>query len=195
MIAPAHPIGATIRARREQLGLSQYDAALKAGTDMKHWSVWENGKRTPEPELLERIAGALQCPAESLANGNGKPTLTIGEAVRKRREQLGLSRFELGRRFGGYDTDITRIEEGTRRPFNSTIARLAAAMRCSVEELVTGTATNGEGGGLREIVPGSLAWEREESFKRQAVKLRRGEHFQRRHPVTLHPGLLSPMGF
>jgi transcriptional regulator with XRE-family HTH domain len=52
-----------IRQRREQLGLTQADAAKRAGfPNLQKWSQYETG-RIPDPQLssLEAIAKALKC--------------------------------------------------------------------------------------------------------------------------------------
>jgi transcriptional regulator with XRE-family HTH domain len=52
-----------IKSRREQLGLSQDEAATLAGfPNRQKWSQYENG-RIPDPQLstLEAIAKALRC--------------------------------------------------------------------------------------------------------------------------------------
>lgn len=57
-----------IRKRRDELGLTQAEAADKAGfPNAQKWSNYENG-RIPDPQLstLEAIAKALRCPVAKL---------------------------------------------------------------------------------------------------------------------------------
>lgn len=57
-----------IRTRREQLGLTQAQAAERAGfPNLQKWSQYENG-RIPDPQLssLEAIAQALNCKVAKL---------------------------------------------------------------------------------------------------------------------------------
>lgn len=59
---------AFIRARRQQLKLTQQQCADAAGfPNLQKWSQYENG-RVPDPQLstLEAIAKALRCPVAKL---------------------------------------------------------------------------------------------------------------------------------
>ena len=53
-------LGATIRIRREALGLSQADVGADAGLHRTYISGIERGERNPSIISLARIAGALQ---------------------------------------------------------------------------------------------------------------------------------------
>lgn len=68
--SPAVAVGARIRARREQLGLSAVDLAAKADIDITTYSKLENGRsgsRGPTLSRLYQVAKALGCrPAELL---------------------------------------------------------------------------------------------------------------------------------
>ncbi len=57
-----------IRARREKLGMSQQEAATKAGIGSRQrWNDIEAGRRINITlEILERIASALGCKAKDL---------------------------------------------------------------------------------------------------------------------------------
>ena len=56
-----------IRSRREQLGLSQTDAALLAKMPVQNWNRVESGERSdPRLSSAQRIAFALRCRLESL---------------------------------------------------------------------------------------------------------------------------------
>ena len=48
-----------IRAERRAVGLSQSQLARAAGVPQANLSAYENGRRTPSPNVLERIKGAL----------------------------------------------------------------------------------------------------------------------------------------
>ncbi len=59
-------LGAAIRERRQELGLSQEAAAHEAGISATYWSDCENGKRNPASVNIVRIAGALGTSAAQL---------------------------------------------------------------------------------------------------------------------------------
>ncbi|GHC95982.1 hypothetical protein GCM10007079_48040 [Nocardiopsis terrae] len=52
----------------------------------------------------------------------------LGEAVRLRREELGWSQAELGRRCGMPQSSIARFEHGGTQPTLTTLERLAEAL-------------------------------------------------------------------
>lgn len=52
-------LGATVRARREELSLSQEEAAYRAGYDRTYWGRIERGDANPTLLTLQAIAGAL----------------------------------------------------------------------------------------------------------------------------------------
>jgi len=53
---------AKIKARRERIGLSQREAAERAGMPQPHWARLESGGR-PDPQLstAEAVSKALKC--------------------------------------------------------------------------------------------------------------------------------------
>ncbi len=55
-------IGERIRARRQELGLSQVKLAARLGVDPTHVVKYENGKRTPRVENIPLLAEILQVP-------------------------------------------------------------------------------------------------------------------------------------
>lgn len=54
--------------------------------------------------------------------------LTIGERVRKRREELGLTQAALADRMGCYQPDVSRLESGQQTPRVDTMQRVADAL-------------------------------------------------------------------
>lgn len=55
-------IGEKIYALRKELGLSQKDFAEKVGTSQSAINYWENGKRQPRLEQIQKIVSALNIP-------------------------------------------------------------------------------------------------------------------------------------
>ena len=63
--------------------------------------------------------------------------MTLGEHVRKRREQLGLSQRELARGSGIPQSTISNIERGVQEDVTTAVLRpLARALRCSADLLI-----------------------------------------------------------
>ena len=59
-------VGAAVRSRRKELGLSQEELGYKAKLDRTYISGVERGVRNPTVVVLEKIADALKIPAYRL---------------------------------------------------------------------------------------------------------------------------------
>lgn len=60
-----------IKKARIAAGLSQEQAAEKAGIKVQSWQKYEYGERTPKDDMLERIAGVLQVDIKVLTSFSG----------------------------------------------------------------------------------------------------------------------------
>lgn len=61
--------------------------------------------------------------------------MAIGEAIRKRRDELKLTQQEVGARMGEHPLYISRWERGS-APSLDNIKKLAAALETTVDELL-----------------------------------------------------------
>ena len=61
-----HELGARIRARRKQVGLTQEQLALVAGVDRSYFGAVERGERNVTFIVLYRLALALECDIAAL---------------------------------------------------------------------------------------------------------------------------------
>lgn len=78
--APQKMIAARIRRARRDTGLSLDNVAEKAGTSRQHLINLEKGRHRPRPEMLERIAAALDRPIDFfLVPEAGEPNPFPGE--------------------------------------------------------------------------------------------------------------------
>ena len=67
-ITPRYAVSVDIREERRAAGLSQSQLARAAGVPQPNLSAYENGRRMPSPEVLERIRRALAVrPSERVA--------------------------------------------------------------------------------------------------------------------------------
>ena len=64
----------------------------------------------------------------------------LGTAIRSRRTRLGLAQREIALRAQTTEAAISHIERGIRRPSAPLLARLAAALGCSADDLLAGVA-------------------------------------------------------
>ena len=116
-----------LRAIRRRLGLSQADFASKVGLDEGSVCRWESGSRQPSQWMANRVAAILdrlEIPSGAGSDDvpivpsamtyfdrtrwrrrpppdliDGGPTC-LGDLIRRRRLELGLSQEQLGKRFG-----------------------------------------------------------------------------------------------
>ena len=66
-----------VKARRAALGMTQREAAKRAGIPPSHWSSRiEGGERSnPSLETVERVAAVLRCPVTALLS----PTVEVAD--------------------------------------------------------------------------------------------------------------------
>jgi len=134
-------IAGRLRAVRRRLGLSQADFAAKVGLNEGSVCRWESGSRRPSQWMANRVGvilDYLERTAQQHAGTNGldvetlpltyfdrtrwrrrpPPALTNGEAVtigdrlRRRRLELGLSQVQLGKQLGVGRATVYRWERG-----------------------------------------------------------------------------------
>ncbi len=63
--------------------------------------------------------------------------MTIGENIRQRRKAAGLRQRELANRLGVSQGRVSDLERGRTEPRLDTIRRLAAALGCTMADLLT----------------------------------------------------------
>ena len=73
---------------------------------------------------------------------------SIGDAVRVRRAELRLSQRDLAGAAGTTAAAVSHIERGLRNPSAGLLARLAAALQCSADSLISGSVADAEGSPL-----------------------------------------------
>jgi transcriptional regulator with XRE-family HTH domain len=93
-MAVSKSIGNTIKLCRGQRGLSQGDLAERAGLSVSYLSLIEQGKRTPNLEILEDIADALRIPLNILVFLASDKT-ELAELDKSAAEKLSLVALKL----------------------------------------------------------------------------------------------------
>lgn len=74
-----------IRRRRIELGLSQAEAAKRAGVSKYTWNRWETRKFSPSPEHMEALCRALRCERQEVSSLLAKDRVRQ-DAERQRRD-------------------------------------------------------------------------------------------------------------
>src|SRR5689334_24762348 len=71
-----------------------------------------------------------------MAHKSGVNTAELGNAIRRRREQQGMSLRDLADETGVSASTLSRIENGTGKPDDDNIARLAAWLDMPIERMM-----------------------------------------------------------
>lgn len=71
-------VGAIVKARREELSLSQERVAYAAQIEQTELSKIERGKKQPTVALARRLASALHLPSDALLDSNPSVTSRLG---------------------------------------------------------------------------------------------------------------------
>ena len=82
-----------------------------------------------------------------MANSTGKSlvnTVELGRAIRRKREETGLSLRDVADETGVSASTLSRIENGTGKPDADNIARLTAWLNVPVERIMSGRAEGDE---------------------------------------------------
>lgn len=74
-------LGERIRAARKRAGLSHDTLAARVGTSRQHLIRLEKGIHHPKPEMLSRIAEALGCTVEDLADADDEESDPVGDLM------------------------------------------------------------------------------------------------------------------
>ncbi|MBQ2953918.1 MAG: helix-turn-helix transcriptional regulator [Clostridia bacterium] len=95
-------IGATIRARRTEAGLTQAELAERLNVSAQSVSHWERGETLPDISTLPDLACILGCSVDMLLGGPAgrfRRRITVGDmqqaigCIRRLRELLGANHF------------------------------------------------------------------------------------------------------
>ena len=82
-----------------------------------------------------------------------KQAPSMGESVRARRSALRLSQRDVACAAGTTAAAVSHIERGIRKPSAGLLARLAAALQCSADDLLRGVVrTEDESPCIRQVV-------------------------------------------
>ena len=82
-----------------------------------------------------------------MANSTGKSlvnTVELGRAIRRKREEAGLSLRDVADETGVSASTLSRIENGTGKPDADNIARLTAWLNVPVERIMSGRENTGD---------------------------------------------------
>src|ERR1700754_2216356 len=87
--------------------------------------VWDSQRARRRPKMADQ--------SKSLVN-----TVELGRAIRRKREELGLSLRDVADETSVSASTLSRIENGTGKPDADNIARLTAWLEVPVERILSG---------------------------------------------------------
>lgn len=146
-------LGERLRLVREERGLSLSELAEKAGISPSYLSEIERDNVYPAIHTLKLLANSLKVSVSSLIGPGG----TIGQKLRRAREEQGLSQAALARSAGVSPGLVGQIEHGRVQPSLQTIEKLAGVLGVSPCYLIIDDADSGSmlemmGPDLRELL-------------------------------------------
>ncbi len=151
-----HPVGARLRLRRERLGLTVRETALRAGLKLSsasYLSQLESGAKTPHPGLARRLAEVLEDDPRIYlawaATGRRSDPLETARAVRTLAELLRHPRYDLSPAGAAPSADVGTGADPSLAPLGRAVE---AAPGPGVPALGPGPA-GGEVPGARLLVP------------------------------------------
>jgi transcriptional regulator with XRE-family HTH domain len=106
-----------LKRHREGLGWSQEEAARKLGVSPSVLSWWETGRRKPRGRYLAKVYALLNNDPRSA------PT-TVGEQLKRHREELGLTLTAMAGQLGVVQSTLCRWEAGEREPQGEHLVRV-----------------------------------------------------------------------
>lgn len=134
--------GERVKARREELGLSQAELSRRVGyTSRSTIGKIEIGESDVSRDKIIALANALQTTPEYLIGWDEKSTKintqTIGDRIRERREELDISVSELAKRLGKNRATVYRYESNDIEDMPSSMLEpLAKALQTTPEYLM-----------------------------------------------------------
>ena len=166
-------LGRRLEAARRAQGLSQGDLAERVGVNQNTIGRYEKGDRHPDPEMLRRIAEALDVSADYLLGLTDDPTVVpdqggarppglrwdwVAAKLRAVRMRLGWDRAAAAAAWGVGEAELGRWEDGDPVPLDA-LARIAKATGRPLRWWLDGIAAGREPAGdaldrpLRDFLP------------------------------------------
>lgn len=141
---PGLEVGAAVRRRRQELGLTQVEAAARLGVAQPTLAGWEIGRARPGRELADVIARFLDQPVGEVEQLLHQPLTvemsswpTFGRILGERRLDLQLDRAELAAQLHVSPRTVAAWELGDKSPNNSHLRRLSEVLGVEVTVLVS----------------------------------------------------------
>lgn len=134
-------VGNNIKNLRKQAGFSQKELAAmieQTPTSIMHY---EKGDRTPNQEIIEKIATALKVRPSTLLDWddweNSNFRETIGMNIKTVRKSRKMTQEQLAQKIGKHESSIRKYEKGLTDIPNEVIIKIADVLEVSPAELLS----------------------------------------------------------
>ena len=136
-------IGAAIRTRRTDAGLTQAELAERLNVTGQSVSLWERGQSLPDTALLPDLACVLDCSVDMLLGGHSgsfRRRITVGnmrqaiECLRRMRELLGADHFMYRTMTDALDERLNSTVEAAFANENAMDAYVCEALLACIEQ-------------------------------------------------------------
>jgi transcriptional regulator with XRE-family HTH domain len=130
-----------LRLLRQERCISQQRLADEIGTSKSSVNMYERGEREPGIETVTKIAEYFNVDVDYLFGTSDirrrREQMKIGEKIRLRRMEQGMSMQDLADRMGyANKSTVARIESGEIDPPQSKVVKFADALGTSVSDLM-----------------------------------------------------------
>lgn len=132
-------IGARMRARCRQLGISEAEAARRAGVSARRFSFYVNDQREPDFETLLSICRALDFTPNDLFGFEDLPKVrapSLGDRMRRRMAELGLSAQDAALRGGFATRQFNLFLRDQQQPDVSALLDICEALETTPDHLL-----------------------------------------------------------
>lgn len=154
-------LGALIRAKRLDLGMTQKELAQLIGTHQTSIKDWERGICAPNVKIAPRLATALGLPLSDVLLTGGRNRISALCALR------GITIKALAEQLGTQNQNLADVAAGRRGVSPEYARRIASALGCSVRDLeVRVTRSTRNVNWQTESCDGNTLKKRDELFER-----------------------------
>jgi len=132
-------VGPQLREYRERLGYTLKDLSNLTKISISYLSEIERGVKEPSLQALSKICSTLRIPREEMMQAavyRDEYYLTLGDKIRVRRQELGLTITELSKRVGLSVTYLSDIERNVTQPSVEALRAIASGLELPVALLI-----------------------------------------------------------
>ena len=133
-------LGRQIRFKRRIMRMKRSELASLVGVTECTINMWETGRHFPQQKHMDRLMHLLGIKPEAILNpaalGNEPESTAVGEFIKMRRLELGLSQNDLANKMTIEEEVVENWEMSTALPSLANLASLSEHLELSVSDLL-----------------------------------------------------------